>query len=276
VFDVVAARIERGEFAGVPFAAIGAGRPLVVLPGLSPMVGVDSEQLVRGSLAPVRKLDDQRRLVVLNRWAGLPRDVTMADLARGHADAIRAGFAGEPVDLLGMSTGGSIAQQLAADHPDVVRRLVLLSTACRLGPVGRREQARVADLLRTGAIRRACGSAGASLVPRPLRPVGAAAGWLTANRVLTSAQAGDLLATLDAEDGFDLASCTDPIQAPTLIVAGGRDRFYGRDLLEETQRLIPHSRLYLRPRRGHITVTFDSKAVASIQGFFAAYPASDS
>ena len=42
-------------------------------------------------------------------------------------------FAG-PVDLLGMSTGGSIAQQIAAQHPDVVRRLVLVSTGCRLGP----------------------------------------------------------------------------------------------------------------------------------------------
>jgi pimeloyl-ACP methyl ester carboxylesterase len=265
----VASTIERGEFAGVPFAAMGSGWPLVVLPGLSPMVGVDSEQLVQGSLAPVKRLADQRRLVVLNRWPGLPHDLTMASLASGHADALRAGFPGKPVDLLGMSTGGSIAQQLAADHPDVVRRLVLLSTGCRLGPVGRRDQARVAGLLRTGAIRTACRSAGASLMPRSLRPVGAAVGWLAANRVLGSTQAvDDLLATLDAEDGFDLACCKDTIRVPTLIVAGGRDRFYSRDVFEQTQQLIPHSHLYLRPRRGHVTVTFDPKAVATLRGFF--------
>lgn len=267
----MAATLERGTFAGVPYAALGAGRPLVVLPGLSPMTGVDSDRLVTGSLAPVRSLAGRRRLVVLNRWPGLPRDLTMAALARGHADAIREGFAGEPVDVLGVSTGGSIAQQLAAEHPDVVRRLVLLSTGCRLGPVGRRDQARVAELLRSGALRAACRAAGAGLVPPPLKPLGAVAGWLAANRVLGPPPASaDLLATLDAEDAFDLAHCDDPIRAPTLIVAGGRDRFYGRDLLDQTQQLIPGSTVYVRPRRGHVTVTFDRRAVATIAGFLAA------
>lgn len=264
----VAMRIVRGEFAGVPFAAVGTGPSLVVLPGLSPMTGVESDLLVRGSLAPVRSLVDRRRLVVLNRWAGLPRDLTIAALALGHAAAVRAGFPGEPVDVLGTSTGGSIAQQMAADHPDVVRRMVLLSSACRLGSVGRRDQAQVAGLLRAGATRAACRSAGARLLPRPLRPLGAAVGWLGANRVLGSKRAADdLLATLDAEDGFDLAACAGTVRAPTLIVAGGRDRFYSRDLFEQTKQLIPGSHLYVRPRRGHTTVTFDPRAVATIQGF---------
>jgi pimeloyl-ACP methyl ester carboxylesterase len=34
---------------------------------------------------------------------------------------------GVPVHVVGISTGGSIAQQSAIDHPLVVRRLVLLS-----------------------------------------------------------------------------------------------------------------------------------------------------
>src|SRR4051812_4516814 len=177
---LVALALERGELAGVPFAAVGKGRPLVVLPGLWPTTGVDSDHLVRGGLGPVRKLAGHRRVVVLNRWAGLPQDLTMAALAQGHADAIRDGLGDEPVDVLGSSTGGSIAQQLAADHPSVVRRLVLLSTGCRLGPVGRREQARLADHLRVGAIRAAGRCAGADLGPRVLRPLGGAAGWLSA------------------------------------------------------------------------------------------------
>ena len=143
---VVASTIERGQLAGVPFAATGAGRPLVVLPRLTPMTGVDSDQLVWNGLAPVRKLADHRRLVVLNRWPNLPPNLTMAALASGLADAIREAFAGEPVDLFGTSTGGSIAQQIAAEHSDVVGRLVLLSTGYRLGPVGRRDQAGIAAL----------------------------------------------------------------------------------------------------------------------------------
>ena len=40
----------------------------------------------------------------------------MADLAEEHADAIRSLGAG-PVDVAGISTGGSIAQQFAAYYP---------------------------------------------------------------------------------------------------------------------------------------------------------------
>ena len=192
----------------------------------------------------------------------------MSELAQGQADAIRAGFGDDPVDVLGTSTGGSIAQQMAAEHPDVVRNLVLVSAACRLAPVGRRDQARVAELLRAGAIRAACRAAGASLVPRPLRPVGASLGWLAAHHLLGSGQAvSDLLATLDAEDGFDLASCLGAIRAPTLIVAGGRDPFYTPVVFEQTRQLIPNSHLFVRPRRGHVTITWDPKATAAIHGF---------
>jgi hypothetical protein len=56
-------------------------------------------------------------------------------------------------------------------------------------------------------------------VPRPLKPLGAVAGWLAA------------------------------------------------DLLDHTQRLIPDSVVYVRPRRGRLTVTFDRRAVAAIAGF---------
>jgi len=139
--------IDRGLWGTIPFAAVGAGPPLVVLPGLSTVAGSAGEWFVRGSFAPVRNLSTQRRLILLNRWPGMPAGLSMGELAAAHADAIRD-HADGPVDLVGMSTGGSIAQQLAADHPGIVRRLVLISTACRLGPVGRTLQGRVADLLR--------------------------------------------------------------------------------------------------------------------------------
>ncbi len=71
----------------------------------------------------------------------------------------RAGRRARAVD------GGSIAQQLAADHPSVVGRLVLVSTACRLGRTGRLAQRRVAARLRACAVRRAFAVMAAELVP---------------------------------------------------------------------------------------------------------------
>ena len=53
----------------------------------------------------------------------------LAALATGVLDA--AGL--READILGFSHGGAVAQQLARDEPDRVRRLVLVSTSCGLG-----------------------------------------------------------------------------------------------------------------------------------------------
>jgi len=186
--------LERGIAGGIPYAAVGSGRSIVVAAGLWPSTGVDSEGLVRGALAPLRPLS-RRRLIVLNRRAGLPADVTMSDLATEYADAIRA-LCDPPVDVMGASTGGSIVQQLAADHPAIVRRLVLLSTACRLGTMGRDVSSRAAALLRSGRTRSALGLVGMSLAPRGFRTLARAAAWAAAGRLIAdSVGAADLAST---------------------------------------------------------------------------------
>jgi pimeloyl-ACP methyl ester carboxylesterase len=196
-----------------------------------------------------------RRVVHVNRRPGLPRAMTMSELAAEHADGIRTTF-GEPVDVIGLSTGGSIAQQLAADHPDVVRRLVLVSTACRLGGEGKAMQRAVAARIRAGAERRALAVFAAGLVPpRRGRFAAGLAGAILGPRRLSggAADLGDLATTIEAEDGFDLAACP-PIRAPTLIVAGAEDRFNPPALVTEMADLIPGSRLELVSGRGHVTV----------------------
>ncbi len=259
--------IERSVMGKLPYASAGSGRPVVLLAGLSPVTGVASDGLVRGALGPLRPLAAVRRLIVFNRRPGLPDGMTIGELAAEHADAFRAGLDG-PVDLVGVSTGGSIAAQLAADHPDVVARLVLLSAACRLGPYGRQLQAQVAQELRAGQTRRAMGIAGHSLAPRGLQAGGRLLGWAAAKTVIrTPGAAEDIAVTLEAEDGFDLAECEQRVEAKTLIVAGGRDRYYSPELFEHTAGLIPDSDLRVYEKRGHLGVLREQRAMSAIAAF---------
>jgi pimeloyl-ACP methyl ester carboxylesterase len=261
-------QIERGFIGKYPFAAAGSGDPIVVLAGLSPTTGVEDGGTIRAALGPLGSLASRHRLVVLNRRPGLPRGMTIADLAAEHAEAIAQGLA-TPLDVVGVSTGGSIAQQLAADDPGTVRRLVLVSTACRLGPEGRRVQRQVAARLRAGARRQAFAVMGAGLVPprRGQIPAGVMA-WLLGPLVIRDRHGlDDMATTIEAEDGFDLANCRARIQAPTLIVAGGDDRFYTRELFEETARLIPGSQLRVLEKRGHVTVMTDRRFRAALSEF---------
>jgi pimeloyl-ACP methyl ester carboxylesterase len=254
--------VERGTLGRLPYAALGAGPPLVLLAGLSPTAGVAGDGLLRGIAGPF--LGAGRRLIVFNRRPGLPPGMTMAELAAEHAAALRE--LGAPVDVAGVSTGGSIAQQLAADHPHAVGRLVLAGTACRLGPAGKALQRRVAARIRAGARRRALAVGAAALVPRS-QVLAGAAGWLL-GPLLVRGDLDDMATTIEAEDTFDLASCP-AIRAPTLILAGRDDRFYPPELFEETARLIPGAKLHVLDGRGHVTALNDPRFRGALSSFLA-------
>jgi pimeloyl-ACP methyl ester carboxylesterase len=260
--------VERGEIGTFPCLVGGEGEPLVLLAGLSPDVGVHhpaTRRIAAGLIAP---LASARRVHYVNRRRGLPRGITIAALAAEHADAIRASFGG-PVDAIGVSTGGSIAQQLAADHPDAVRRLVLVGAACRLGPAARSIQRAIAARIRAGARRQAFALMGADLVSPGRRqvPLGALA-WALGPLVFSDpSELDDMATTIEAEDAFDLAACREAIRAPTLIVAGERDRFYTPELFAETAELIPDGRLRPFAGRGHVTVLADPRYAPEVVGF---------
>jgi pimeloyl-ACP methyl ester carboxylesterase len=231
----------------------GDGPPLVYLTGLMPKTGVAP---LRGmhtmSLIPYA---GRRTVHLVNRRSALPRGMTVAQLCDELAAAMRERF-GEPVDVLGLSTGGSIAQQLAADQPDVVRRLALLSTGHRLSPETRAEMRRIAARIRLGASRRALAVGAASLLPGSPWAFPAALGAAAfGRRWLTDADLADLATTIELEDGFALEQCADPIGASTLVVGGERDLFYPVAMFERTAALIPGARLDVRPGRGHVSVT---------------------
>jgi pimeloyl-ACP methyl ester carboxylesterase len=267
---IPAMEIERGTAGRLPFLALGSGSPLLYVGGLSLEAGVDGYLNEKMATASVKPFAARRRALYVNRRKGLPLGMSMAALAAEHADAIRSLGSG-PVDVVGISTGGSIAQQLAADHPEVVARLLLLCTACRLGPAGRALQRRVAARARRGARRRALAVMAAGLVPPGRGQVAAgAAAWLAGPRVLAGGDdLADMATTIEAEDDFDLAACRSPIRAPTTILVGSADAFYAPELFAETARLIPGSRLRVFEGRGHITVGKDPDWPREIERFAA-------
>lgn len=244
---------------GMSCLRTGAGPPLLYLPGLSGREMPSGRLDRRVVLASLRPFAGRREVWWVNRRAGLPADVTMAGLAADYARTVAARF-DAPVDVVGVSTGGSVALQLAADHPELVRRLVLVCAAARLGPEGRAAQRRAADALRAGRRRTA-----AAAMMRPLgtprtRPLWAALGWL-AGPWTVDADPSDVIATIDAEDAFDLTDRLSDVTVPVLIVAGEHDGFYGGPaLFARTARGLPDARLVVYPRTSHA-------GVASRRGF---------
>ncbi len=233
---------------GMPYLAFGAGPPLLVLRGFMTVhanpVGLQRRFEIR-LLAPFAR---HFRVYAIGRAPGMSPDASMADIARQHAEAIRAEF-GTAVDVLGISSGGSVALQLAADHPDVVRRLIVVSAGYRVGSAAREAQLRYVEA--TAAGRRGAhylapfkveSAVGARLVA-PLM-------WLL-DPIMRPKDPSDMVAFARAEDAFDLGPRLSEITAPTLVIAGERDRIYSSEIFQRTAEGVRDGRLIVYPGTGH-------------------------
>ncbi|GAA4103361.1 alpha/beta fold hydrolase [Nonomuraea soli] len=241
---------------GLPHLSAGAGAPLVVL--LFTSEAANPTGLARWStMRMVRPFAEHFTVHVVNRPPGLPPTTTMAGLAAVYARAIEATFDG-PVNILAISTGGSIALQLAADHPGLVDRLVLASTACTLGPAGKRAQRAYIERARQG---RRPSPALAEIVTRSV------IGRRVLRWLLWLSDGGrkdhtDAVTVLNAEDGFDLRGRLHDIKAATLLIQGGEDLVYPLELARSTVEGIPGARLIVYPGRSH-SRTFTDRRFSS-------------
>lgn len=236
---------------GLPYLAVGAGPPVVVLPGISGDNADPQGRDRRTQARAFRSLTSRFTVYVINRRPGLRAGATIRDLADDYACAIAHEFGG-PVPVIGVSTGGSIAQLLAADHPRLVSRLVLVASAHRLAEPGRRVQRALARYAEAGRPRRAWAATGTALA-------GGTAGrccftvllWLMGAR-MTPADPTDLLITVAAEDAFDAWPDLPRITAPALVIGGARDGFYTPESFRATAERIPGGRLLLYRTKGHV------------------------
>jgi pimeloyl-ACP methyl ester carboxylesterase len=155
--------------------------------------------------------------------------------------------------VLGISTRGSLTLQLTLDRPDLVRKLVVAGAAYRLSDHGTRFQRRVAELSAAGDRRGLARMNAPDVVDSRLgqRIAGGLlrlAGPLVIRRTWDRS---DMIATIEAEDSFDIGDRLREISAPTLVIGGDRDRFYPRDLFEATAEGIPNARLTIYEGRAH-------------------------
>jgi pimeloyl-ACP methyl ester carboxylesterase len=215
-------------------------------------------------LAPLARHFD---VYAVNRAPGMAPGTTMAEIATQHAAAFRAAF-GEPVDVLGMSSGGSIALQIAADHPDVVRRLVLVGAAGRIGAEAAAAQMRYINAVaegKRGAQHLAAMKVSSRIGAKILAPIM----WLM-DPLARPKDPSDMVAFARAEDKFDVTDRLGDIIAPTLVIGGERDNVYGIDLLKTTADGVRDGRLVVYEGASHASSLTDKRLGDDVAGFLRA------
>ena len=252
----------------VPHLRLGQGPPLVMVQGLSAVHDVPRGWARRMALSQARPCARHFTVYCVNRKRGLEPGESMSDIAGHLASAIEHDL-GQPVFLQGTSTGGSVALQLAVDRPDLVVRLVLVASACRLGPRGREAQAEMARLTRAGQGAEAWAGLMTSMLPGPLRGPMRPLSRLAAGSMAPD-DPTDLLVTLDAEDAFDVGDQLGRVTAPALVIGGARDGFYTRELFEVTAAGIRDGRVHIFDGWGHARTSGSNATTNLTLGFLLA------
>lgn len=171
---------------------------------------------------------------------------SMADAVEGILESM----GGAPVDLLGVSVGGMIAQTLVLRRPDLVRSLTLVATLCTFPDNVRallRERARVART--EGMARIADLSIERWFTPafRTSRPDVIARATIGLLR-----QPGEFHARMwEMIAGLELESQLRAIRCPTLVITGTEDVNAPPAAAQQIARAVPGAVVHLLPGLGH-------------------------
>ena len=233
---------------GLPYACFGNGtRNLVVFDGLDFRHKPPSGIMLRMSTGYLRGLTNDYRIYFVSRRPGLPPGYSLKDMSDDYAVMIKNELGGA-ADIIGVSTGGGIAQYFAIDHPDLVRRLVLVMTGCRLSDQAKELQMKVAELARKRKRRAAYSLLGTAIIRKGIaRHVFKWFMWLL-GPLYIPADPSDGIVEIEADDRYNLSDRLDKIKADTLVIGGEEDFFYA---IRETAGKIPNARLVLYPNLGH-------------------------
>lgn len=184
----------------------------------------------------------------VRRKPELPNGYSMKDMADDYAVMIKEELK-YPVDIMGLSTGGSIAFYFAADHPELVRRLIFASSGYKLNEKGKALQLEVAALARAGKL----GASSSKLMEGVLSgfPLFTAKIMtrLFAGAMFPDGKTSDGIIEIEAEDKHNFKERLAEIKCPTLVIGGDQDFFYGP--IEETASGIPGAKLVLYKNAGH-------------------------
>ena len=154
---------------------------------------------------------------------------------------------------MGASTGGQIAQYLAANHPDVVRKLIIISAAYRVSEKGAEIEGKAAKYFKKGKY----GNSLAAILDlifssKITRSIAKFFTRLIGKRIIGKIKyPNDFLTEVRGDIEMNFKERLKDIKALTLVLSGDLDIEYTADLVRETAEGIPNSKLILYEGYGH-------------------------
>jgi len=227
-------------------------RILIDLEALSYKNAPPSGFMLKDFIKTHKLLAKEFTIYLVGRKSGLLQGYSMKDMADDYAKMIKNEFGG-PIDIMGYSTGGQIAHFLAADHPDVVRRLIIISAAYRLSDKGVDIERLAAEFAEQGKYNKSVATLIDLVYPPGLKKsmFKLMARLFGKSLMGCSKDPSDFLVTVEADRNMNFKDRLGEIKVPTLVMSGELDEGYTADLVRETAGGIPNAELILYEGYAH-------------------------
>ena len=207
---------------------------------------------------------------IVTRRRGMPPEHSIPDMAEDYARLIAEEFGGRVDVVVAESFGGMIGQYLAARHPDSFGHLAMVVTGAELSDWGKEVDSRMALALEGGDTKGAGTIFAEYLLPGrrllwPRRLIGP----LISRRLLsgTDFPTRDVLTEVKGEMTFDSRAVLPLIRRPVLLICGGSDLVFPREVAQETAGLIPDCTLIWYEGKGHLRAASSGRIARDVLAF---------
>lgn len=262
--------LTHGTFAnGIPFVRFGSGPKTMLFlaggPGNTVPSGAGAAGFVRG----MRAFTEEYTIVLVTRKSGLREGYTTRDMAQDYADLIRDEFAGHVGLVMGTSYGGLVGQYLAADHPELLDRLVIVMSGPIVSDEAKRIDLRYAELIGQHKDRDAMALRAEAVFTGVARWAMSGILWLFGPPLLGKIDETfrrDVVIEARAEAEHDSRDILEQIAVPTLVVGSTDDFAFPEQMVEAMVRRIPGAELKLYPG-GHTAAFLDKRFYPNVRQF---------
>lgn len=242
-------------------------KTFVILPGLSVQSVMGAAEAIVAEYAP---LTEEYTVYVFDRRKELPAVYTVADMAEDTAEAMQA-LGLSHVYLFGASQGGMMGLQLALDHPQLIRKMVLGSTSSHLLPQHYRILEKWVGLAKAGDREGLYLAFGEALYP-PEVFAQVRETLLKAASTVTEEELARFIVMAEGTRDFNVTERLPEIQCPVLAIGVFEDAVLDADATMEIAEKLdfrPDFRLYMYIGHGHAAYDTAPDYRQRIMAFFA-------
>jgi pimeloyl-ACP methyl ester carboxylesterase len=207
---------------------------------------------------------------MVTRRRGMPPEHTIADMADDYAELVAEEFGGRVDLVVAESFGGMVAQYLAAGHPDSFGHIAMVVTAAELSDWGKDVDSRMAEALAGGDTNGAGTVFAEYLLPgRRLKWLRRLMGPVISRQLPggSDVPAQDVLTEAQGERTFNSRAVLPRIRRPVLLICGGSDQVFPRDVARETAGLIPDCTLVWYEGKGHLRAASSGRIAADVLAY---------